>query len=200
MATLHSAEIKRETLETRVQVALHTGGSGAWQGHTGVGFLDHMLHLFARHSGIDLEVTATGDREVDDHHTVEDVGITLGQALLQSIGDGAGITRYGCATIPMEEALAEVSLDLCGRSFLVYNLPELPDKIGSFDTQLAHEFWLALARAGRLTLHVNVPYGANAHHVIEAVFKATARAMKTALAPTGDGQVPSSKGILFDNK
>lgn len=192
-----SAEIHRATGETDVRLALSLDGSGAGERSTGVGFLDHMLDLLARHGALDLDVGASGDLETGAHHTVEDVGICLGQALDRALGDRAGITRYGHAVVPMDEARAACAVDLSGRPFCAVEA-ELPaGAIGTFDHDLAEEFLRAVATNARLTLHVSVESGTNAHHVIEAMFKAFARALRQAAAldPAERG-VPSTKGTL----
>ena len=190
-------EIERATRETRVRAALKIGGAGRAEMATGIGFLDHMLTLFAVHGRFDLLVAASGDTHVDFHHTVEDVGIVLGDALGKAIGDGAGLSRYGHAVVPMDEALAEVSVDLSRRPFLVFDAAFAGERIGDFDTQLFEEFFRALAHRAGITLHVLVPYGKNDHHRIEAVFKAAGRALSLAFAPDPrGGGVPSSKGVL----
>ena len=193
-----TATIKRKTKETDIELTLDLDGAGKVSAATGVGFLDHMLAHLAVHSLCDLSVKAAGDLHVDDHHTVEDVAICLGEGLRQALGDKAGIRRYGWASAPMEEALANVSLDLSGRPAVVFNVAFSGDKIGSFDVQLIEEFFRRLATVAGMNLHVNVPYGANDHHVAEAVFKAVAQALRTAkeLDPGRPGAVPSTKGTL----
>lgn len=192
-----SAAIHRRTGETDVRLTLALDGSGDGARETGVGFLDHMLDLLARHGRLDLEVAATGDLQTGAHHTVEDVGICLGQALDQALGDRVGIFRYGTATIPMDEARASCAIDVSGRAFLSYDA-ELPaGAIGNFDHELAEEFFRAVSSNAKLTLHLTVEAGTNVHHVIEALFKAFARALRAAVAidPTETG-VPSTKGTL----
>jgi imidazoleglycerol-phosphate dehydratase len=192
-----TAEVARRTGETEIAAQVNLDGTGQAEVATGLGFFDHMLTLLARHSLIDLSVTARGDLAVDGHHTVEDVGITLGQALDQALGDRAGIVRYGSATVPMDETLATAAIDLGGRPYLVY-MAEFPvDRIGDFDVELVREFLLALANNARMNLHVQTPYGANAHHLAEAIFKATARALRQAVEPDPRAKgIPSSKGTL----
>jgi imidazoleglycerol-phosphate dehydratase len=193
-----AADITRETGETRVELTLDLDGSGAGGRSTGVGFLDHMLDLVARHGRLDLEVAARGDLETGAHHTVEDVGIVLGQALDGALGDRAGITRYGHAVVPMDEARAACAIDISGRPFLRFDGGALPPGItGGFDHELLEEFFRAVAGGARLTLHVDIEAGTNAHHMIEAAFKAFARALRAAVAidPTESG-VPSTKGTL----
>ncbi len=189
-------EIKRKTLETEVDVSWVFYGSGSAAIDTGVGFLDHMLELFAVHGGFDLKVKAKGDLHVDFHHTVEDVGLTLGQALAEALGERKGIARYGEATIPMEESLASVYLDLARRPCFVLKGKIPVEKIGSFDTELVPEFLKALAMNGLFTLHVWFHYGENGHHLVEAGFKALGHALKRALSPTGQKTPLSSKGLL----
>lgn len=192
-----SAEIHRSTGETDVRLRVALGGSGEGERRTGVGFLDHMLDLLARHGALDLDVSASGDLETGAHHTVEDVGICLGQGLDRALGDRAGITRYGHAVVPMDEARAACALDLSGRPFCAVEADLPAGAIGTFDHDLAEEFLRAVATNARLTLHVTVQRGTNAHHVIEAMFKAFARALRQAAAldPAERG-VPSTKGTL----
>ncbi|KPJ56455.1 MAG: imidazoleglycerol-phosphate dehydratase [Planctomycetes bacterium DG_58] len=191
------AEIERETKETTVRLMIDLDGEGKAAISTGVGFFDHMLDLLARHAYFDMTLTAEGDTAVDDHHTVEDVGICLGQALKQALGDKQGIYRFGSASVPMDEARADVSVDLSGRPYLVYQTCELPEKIGTFDTQLIGEFLQALATHGGVNLHVSVPCGENGHHIIEAVFKALAKALAQAIRlEDREKGVPSTKGML----
>ena len=192
-----SAQIQRTTGETDVQVSLSLDGSGAGQRQTGVGFFDHMLDLFSRHGRLDLEVSASGDLQTGAHHTVEDVGICIGQALNQALGDRSGISRYGDAVVPMDEARAACAVDISGRGLLVFEAMLPRGAIGNFDHELVEEFLRALATNARLTLHVQVQSGSNVHHMIEAAFKATARALAAAsrLDP-GQPGVPSTKGTL----
>jgi imidazoleglycerol-phosphate dehydratase len=193
-----TADITRETGETRIGLDLGLDGSGAGTRLTGVGFFDHMLDLVARHGRLDLEVSASGDLETGAHHTVEDVGIVLGQALDRALGDRAGITRYGHAVVPMDEARAACAIDISGRPFVAFGAGDLPPGVtGGFDHELTEEFFRAVANGARLTLHVSVETGTNAHHMIEAAFKAFARALRAAVAidPTEAG-VPSTKGTL----
>jgi imidazoleglycerol-phosphate dehydratase len=192
-----AAEIDRKTAETRIHIELELDGEGRGERSTGVGFFDHMLDLLARHGRLNLTVRATGDLQTGAHHTVEDVGICLGQALDQALGDRSGITRYGQATVPMDESRASCAIDISGRGLCRFEA-ELPaGAIGNFDHELAEEFLRALATNARLTLHVAIEAGSNAHHVIEAAFKAVARALRAAVAidPTESG-VPSTKGTL----
>ena len=192
-----AAEIERRTAETDIHLKLSLDGAGQGTRDTGVGFFDHMLALLARHGRFDLTVQARGDLETGAHHTVEDVGICLGQALDQALGDRAGICRYGQATVPMDESLASCAIDISGRGLLAYSAPLPPGAIGNFDHELTEEFFRALASNAKLTLHLSVEAGTNAHHVIEATFKACARALRAAVAidPTENG-VPSTKGTL----
>ena len=194
-----TATINRKTNETDIALSLCLDG-GAYKIQTGVGFFDHMLDHVARHGRLGLNVVATGDRHVDDHHTVEDVGIVLGQALVEALDDKRGIERFGFASVPMEDALARVSVDLSGRQALVFEVRPSAfrhgsGKIGTFDTQLVEEFLTALVNNGRFNCHVEVPYGNNHHHISEAIFKALGRALRQAVAVTGD-QIPSTKGVL----
>jgi imidazoleglycerol-phosphate dehydratase len=191
------SELSRQTKETKIRVTLNLDGSGKADCETGVGFFDHMLDLLARHSLMDLKVYAEGDLEVDAHHTVEDVGIVLGQAIEQSLGDKRGINRYGWASVPMDETLANVAVDLSGRTAFVYNVKFKGRSIGNFPVELIEEFFKALSSNAKLNLHVNVPYGTNNHHISEAIFKATAKSLRQATShdPRSD-DVPSTKGSL----
>jgi imidazoleglycerol-phosphate dehydratase len=192
-----TAELDRTTGETDIHVGLALDGTGGGERRTGVGFFDHMLDLLARHGRLDLDVRATGDLETGAHHTVEDVGICIGKALDEALGDRSGIARYGSATVPMDESRASCAIDISGRGLLVFEA-ELPSgAIGNFDHELAEEFFRAVATNAKLTLHIVVEAGSNAHHVIEAAFKAAARALRMAVAvdPTERG-VPSTKGTL----
>ena len=173
-------EITRKTGETDIRLSLNLDGSGESEVFTGVGFLDHMLDLFTKHGFFDLSVAGAGDTHVDFHHTVEDVGICLGQAIDQALGDKAGIRRFGGETVPMYEAIATVNLDLCGRPYIAWNTPLDGGKIGDFDAELAEEFFHGFVNNAGATLHVNVPYGTNRHHIVEAVFKAFGRALNQA--------------------
>jgi imidazoleglycerol-phosphate dehydratase len=192
-----AAEVDRQTAETEIHVLLGLDGTGSGTRETGVGFLDHMLDLFARHGRFDLDVRARGDLQTGAHHTVEDVGICIGQAFDRALGDRAGIARYGQATVPMDEARAACAIDISGRGLCVFEASLPPGTIGNFDHELAEEFCRALAMNARLTLHLTVETGTNAHHVIEATFKALARALRFAVAldPSEHG-VPSTKGTL----
>ena len=192
-----TATIERRTAETDVRLTLTLEGSGTGTRATGVGFLDHMLDLFARHGRIDLDVAVSGDLQTGAHHTAEDTAIVLGQALDQALGDRSGITRYGAATIPMDEARASCEIDISGRPFTLFEAELPPGATGDFEHDLTEEFFRALANAAKLTLHLRVEAGSNAHHMIEAAFKAFARALRAAVAldPTETG-VPSTKGTL----
>jgi imidazoleglycerol-phosphate dehydratase len=192
-----SAKIDRKTNETQIRLELNLDGSGASSIQTGVGFLDHMLELFTRHGVFDLTVEAKGDLHVDQHHTVEDTGICLGQAIKQALGDKAGIRRYGHFTLPMEETLVTTAVDLSGRYFLVFNAPMASPKIGDFDSELVEDFWQAVAANALCNLHVLLHYGRNSHHVSEAVFKCAARALRMAVELDARSPgVPSTKGTL----
>jgi imidazoleglycerol-phosphate dehydratase len=192
-----SAQIKRKTGETEIELTLELDGQGRGERATGVGFFDHMLDLLARHGRMDLELRASGDLETGAHHTVEDVGICLGQALDRALGDRVGITRYGHATVPMDESRASCAIDISGRGLCAFTATLPPGAIGNFDHELSEEFFRALAANAKLTLHVTVEAGTNAHHMIEAAFKAVARALRTAVTidPSEPG-VPSTKGTL----
>jgi len=195
---MRSAKISRKTAETEIDVSLTLDGTGSYAMETGVGFFDHMLDQLARHSLIDMDVRCKGDLHIDDHHTVEDVGIAIGQALTQALGDKRGIRRYGSCLLPMDDALVRCALDLSGRPFLVWNVDLPAAKIGTFDTELVREFFQALATHGGITLHVDMLHGVNSHHIAEAAFKAVARALRDAVEPDqrkGDA-IPSTKGML----
>ena len=191
------AKIERNTLETKIQLSINLDGSGLGTIRTGVGFFDHMLTLFAKHSLLDIELLVDGDIHIDAHHTVEDTGIALGKALVQAVGDKAGIRRYGHAVVPMDESLATAAIDLSGRPFLVFRgqLPQV--MIGQFPAELAEEFFRGFSSAGILNLHLEAVYGTNSHHLVEALFKATGRALRQAVEndPRVKG-IPSTKGIL----
>lgn len=194
-ATSRCAKQNRDTKETKISCYMNLDGDGTSDIHTGIGFFDHMLTLFSFHSGIDLTLSAQGDLEVCDHHTVEDCGILMGACLNEALQDKRGIGRYGSMLLPMDEALAQVVLDISGRSFLVYNCELKRDTIGSFSCEMVEEFLRAFAFQAGITLHVNVPYGTNDHHKVEAIFKALGRALKAAIAISGDA-LPSTKGTL----
>lgn len=197
MTGKRTGDVERTTAETRISVQISLDGTGVADLDTGVPFLDHMLTLFAVHGLFDLKVKAVGDLEIDAHHTVEDIGISLGMALSKALGDRKGITRYGHFMLPMDETLASVTLDLSNRPFLVYDTPPMADRTGDFETQLAPEFFRAFCQHGGLTLHIRVLYGTNAHHMLEAAFKALGRALAAAVSldPRRSG-IPSSKGTL----
>jgi imidazoleglycerol-phosphate dehydratase len=196
-STERKAEISRQTRETRIALKLNLDGTGQASIETGVGFFNHMLELLSRHSLIDIDVHAEGDLDVDAHHTVEDVGIVLGQGIDKALADKKGIFRYGWAIVPMDESLAQVAVDLSGRAAFVWNVAFTGGKIGTFDVELVGEFFKALANSAKMNLHVSVPYGTNNHHISEAIFKAAARSLRQAVGPdprnTG---VPSTKGTL----
>ncbi len=195
---MRTAKIARKTAETTISVEVNLDGTGSFDNQTGIGFFDHMLDQLARHSMIDLKIRAEGDRHIDDHHTVEDVGIALGKALAQAMGDKRGITRYGSCLLPMDDTLVRAALDLSGRPFLVWKADFTANKIGSFDTELVREFFTALSMNGGITLHVELLDGINSHHIAEAVFKAVARALRAALEtdPRKAAEIPSTKGTL----
>jgi imidazoleglycerol-phosphate dehydratase len=195
---MRKGAITRKTKETSIEIAVDLDGTGASDIATGVGFFDHMLDQLARHSLIDMRIRAEGDRHIDDHHTVEDVGIALGQALLKALGDKKGLTRYADALLPMDETLTRAAVDVSGRPFLVFRAEFPTEKIGSFDTQLVREFFQALAGNAGLTLHIETLYGTNSHHIAESCFKGVARALKSAIAidPRQADRIPSTKGTL----
>lgn len=193
-----TASVSRTTGETDVQVAINIDGTGQCQADTGIPFLDHMLHQISSHGMFDLQVKATGDIEIDDHHTNEDVGITLGMALAQALGDRQGIVRFGHFSAPLDEALVQVTLDFSGRPHLSYGLEIPTQRVGTYDTQLVREFFVAVINHAQMTLHIRQLDGINSHHIIEATFKAFARAMRmaTEIDPRRAGNIPSSKGVL----
>lgn len=195
---MRSAEINRRTAETLIHLKLDIDGKGASDIDSGVGFLDHMLTLFARHGRFNLSLKCEGDTRVDDHHTVEDVGICLGTAFAQALGDLAGVTRYASTILPMDEALILTAVDLSGRPHLEYGLDFPTEKIGAFDTQLVQEFWLGFVRRAGVTLHIRQLAGVNSHHIAEGAFKSAARSLRTACAvdPSLNGEIPSTKGLL----
>ena len=195
---MRKAEITRTTNETEISVSVTLEGTGQHHMATGVGFFDHMLDQLSRHALIDIALTAKGDLHIDDHHTVEDCGIALGQALARALGDKRGIRRYGECSLPMDDAQVRCALDLSGRPFLVWNVPFPPPKIGTFDTELVREFFQALATHAGITLHVDLIHGINSHHIAEAVFKAVARSLRLAVEadPRMAGSIPSTKGAL----
>ena len=195
---MRTSEIIRKTAETDVKLTLALDGTGKCEIDTGCGFLDHMLTLFARHGRFDLTVKCTGDTNVDFHHTVEDIGICLGMALSEALGDKKGICRYGSMILPMDEALITAALDISGRSYLAYGLEIPAEKVGDFDTELCEEFWQAFVRTSSITLHIVQNAGRNSHHIIEGAFKAVARALRAAVKidPDFAGEIPSTKGVL----
>jgi len=195
---MRKARISRKTAETEISVEIDLDGSGVYDNQTGVGFFDHMLDQLARHALIDMKVRAVGDLHIDDHHTVEDTGIALGQALREALGDKRGIRRYGECHLPMDEAQVRCALDLSGRAFLVWNVEFPTPKIGSFDTELVREFFTAFAGNGGITLHIDRIHGFNSHHIAEAAFKAVARSLRDALEvdPRKADAIPSTKGAL----
>jgi imidazoleglycerol-phosphate dehydratase len=195
MSAPRSAELHRTTKETTVDLRLLVDGTGAASASTGIPFYDHMLEQLGKHGGFDLDVKAVGDLEVDLHHTVEDVGIVLGTALKEALGDKAGVRRFASALVPLDEALVQVALDLSGRPFLVYEVDPVSEWIGTFDPQLCEEFWRAFAFGAGITLHIRKVSGVNGHHIIEASFKGVARALRDAVRIEGSG-VPSTKGTL----
>lgn len=193
---MRTAEITRNTAETNISLKVNLDGTGKTEVSTGVGFLNHMLTLFAAHGKFDLEVRCVGDTDVDDHHSVEDVGICLGQAFRQALGDKRGITRYGSFLLPMDEALILAAVDISGRSSLNDALEIPTEKIGSFDTELVEEFFLGFVRSCPMSLHMRKLAGTNSHHIVEGAFKAFGRAMKAAVALDGTDKIPSTKGVL----
>ena len=192
------AEIERNTNETQLRVVVDLDGSGAFSGSVGVPFLEHMLDLLARHGGIDIEIAGKGDLEIDAHHTVEDLGICLGQALRDALGDKRGIARFGFAAVPMEETLTRCALDICGRPYMHYQVETTKEMLGTnFDVELTEDFFRAVAMNAGLTVHLELLYGKNSHHIVESLFKSFARAVRQALATQGSGdEVPSTKGVL----
>ena len=195
---MRNVELSRKTAETDIRLSLNLDGAGQSEVDTGCGFLDHMLTLFARHGRFDLKVACKGDTEVDDHHTVEDIGICLGDAFAQALGDKRGIVRYGSCTLPMDEALILTAVDISGRGMLCYALDVPTQKVGTFDTELTKEFLIAFARRADLTLHVRQLAGENSHHIIEGAFKSLARSLREAVSIDArfSGEIPSTKGVL----
>ena len=193
---MRTSNIERKTGETDISLALNLDGEGQSTIDSGCGFLDHMLTLFAAHGKFDLTLTCKGDTNVDDHHTVEDIGICLGKAFAEALGDKRGIARYGDITLPMDEALILAAVDLSGRDYLGYALEIPTEKVGSFDTELVEEFWLAFVRNAACNLHIRQLAGKNSHHIIEGTFKAVARALRAAVKSDGTDTVPSTKGVL----
>ncbi len=197
---MRTAKISRDTAETKISVSINLDGTGIYDNQSGVGFFDHMLDQLSRHALIDMTVRASGDYHIDDHHTVEDVGIALGKALAQAIGDKRGIRRYGSCLLAMDEALVRCALDLSGRPFLVWNVDIPAAKIGTFDTELVREFFTAFAMQGGITLHVEALSGFNSHHIVEAAFKSVAQALRMAVEtdPRKADAIPSTKGTLSE--
>ena len=195
---MRTAEITRKTAETDIKLALCLDGTGKAEIDSGVGFLDHMLTLFAKHGRFDITLSCKGDTQVDDHHSVEDIGIALGEAFLKAIGNKAGIRRYGDCILPMDEALILSAVDISGRAHLSYQAQMRAKKVGTFDVELAEEFWTAFARAFKITLHIRQIAGRNAHHIIEGQFKSAARSLRTAVSIDLElaGEIPSTKGVL----
>lgn len=195
---MRTSEINRTTAETSIQLSLNLDGSGKSDINTSCGFLDHMLVLFARHGGFDLTVHCKGDTQVDYHHTAEDIGICLGKAFAQALGEMRGITRYGSFLLPMDEALILSALDISGRDYLAYDVTMPTEKVGDFDTELGKEFWLAFVRHANITLHVRQLSGENSHHILEGIFKSVARSLKAAVAidEKNKNEIPSTKGVL----
>ncbi len=193
---MREAEIRRNTAETQIRVRLCLDGDGTFRGTSGIGFFDHMLTLLAVHGGFTLELDAKGDLDVDNHHTVEDIGIALGEALKQALGDKRGIRRYGCFFCPMDDALSRIVLDLSGRPYFVYDVQIPVERIGSFETEMTREFFLALAMHGAMNLHMACLYGVNGHHIVESLFKGLGHALAEAVSLRGEGTVLSSKGVL----
>ena len=195
---MRNSKISRDTAETKITLELELDGSGKSDIHTGVGFLDHMLTLFAKHGHFDLRVSCDGDTYVDDHHSVEDIGIAVGEAFKEALGDKRGICRYGDIILPMDEALILAAVDISGRSFLGYELDIPTEKVGSFDTELTEEFWIAFTSNAKLDLHLQQLAGKNSHHIIEGTFKAAARALRKAVAIDAEyaDELPSTKGLL----
>lgn len=192
---MRKANIVRNTNETKIKLSIDLDGEGKYSIDTGIGFFDHMMTLFACHSGFDFSVECQGDIRVDGHHSVEDIGIVLGKAIAEALGNKVGIKRYASVTIPMDESLATVTMDISGRPYLVFNAEGMTGKVGDFDIELVEEFFRAVSNYGGITLHINLIYGSNNHHKIEAIFKAFARALKEASTVVSN-KLPSSKGVL----
>lgn len=192
---MRKAEITRNTAETQIHLELNLDGSGVFKGTSGIGFFDHMLNLLAVHGNLDLTLDAKGDLDVDNHHTVEDIGIALGEALREAVGDKKGINRYGCFFCPMDEALSRIVLDLSGRAYLVWDVNIPVERIGQFETEMTREFFLAVANNAMMNLHIANLYGVNGHHIVESIFKGMGHALKEAVTVKGD-KVLSSKGVL----
>ncbi len=196
---MRTSELERKTAETQICISLNLDGTGSSEVDTGCGFLNHMLTLFAKHGRFDLKVSCKGDTDVDDHHTVEDIGICLGQTFRKALGDLRGVTRYGNMVLPMDEALILSAVDLSGRGYLGYDLQIPTEKVGTFDTELVQEFWLAFTRTGAITLHLRQLAGTNSHHIIEGAFKSAARSLRQAVSidNAGKDEIPSTKGVLL---
>ena len=192
---MRKATLRRTTGETDISISLTIDGTGRFEGTSGIGFFDHMLHLFARHSGMDIFLTCQGDLDVDNHHTIEDIGITLGEVFEKALGDKKGIHRYGCFFCPMDETLSRIVLDLSGRSYLVFDVDIPVERIGSFETEMTREFFLAFANNAKMNLHMATLYGVNGHHIVESLFKGIGHALKEAVTIEGD-TVLSTKGVL----
>ena len=192
---MRKATLRRTTGETDISISLTVDGTGRFEGTSGIGFFDHMLHLLARHSGMDIFLTCQGDLDVDNHHTIEDIGITLGEAFEKALGDKKGIHRYGCFFCPMDETLSRIVLDLSGRSYLVFDVDIPVERIGSFETEMTREFFLAFANNAKMNLHMSTLYGVNGHHIVESLFKGIGHALKEAVTIEGD-TVLSTKGVL----
>lgn len=192
---MRKATLRRTTGETDIFISLTIDGTGRFEGTSGIGFFDHMLDLLARHSGMDISLTCKGDLDVDNHHTIEDIGITLGEVLEKALGDKKGIHRYGCFFCPMDETLSRIVLDLSGRSYLVFDVDIPVERIGSFETEMTREFFLAFANNAKMNLHMATLYGVNGHHIVESLFKGIGHALKEAVTIEGD-TVLSTKGVL----
>uniref|UniRef100_UPI00402A182F imidazoleglycerol-phosphate dehydratase HisB n=1 Tax=Dialister sp. TaxID=1955814 RepID=UPI00402A182F len=192
---MRKATLRRTTGETDISITLTIDGTGRFEGTSGIGFFDHMLHLLARHSGMDISLTCQGDLDVDNHHTIEDIGITLGEVFEKALGDKKGIHRYGCFFCPMDETLSRIVLDLSGRSYLVFDVDIPVERIGSFETEMTREFFLAFADNAKMNLHMATLYGVNGHHIVESLFKGIGHALKEAVTIEGD-TVLSTKGVL----
>lgn len=192
---MRKATLRRTTGETDISISLTVDGSGHFEGTSGIGFFDHMLHLLARHSSMDISLTCQGDLDVDNHHTIEDIGITLGEVFEKALGDKKGIHRYGCFFCPMDETLSRIVLDLSGRSYLVFDVDIPVERIGSFETEMTREFFLAFANNAKMNLHIATLYGVNGHHIVESLFKGIGHALKEAVTIEGD-TVLSTKGVL----
>ena len=192
---MRKATLRRTTGETDISITLSIDGKGNFEGSSGIGFFDHMLHLFARHSGMDISLACQGDLDVDNHHTIEDIGITLGEVFEKALGDKKGIHRYGCFFCPMDETLSRIVLDLSGRPYLVFDVDIPVERIGSFETEMTREFFLAFANNAKMNLHMATLYGVNGHHIVESLFKGIGHALKEAVTIEGD-TVLSTKGVL----